>query len=221
MSFLHVKLVNKSFVAAFHSGHSPTPSSDPASQKQAASPTGKQPACKPKLLKKRPAMYIGESFIGSGPNAAHVNIILGPRLGPVGNAWAGALSSPTKGHLPYMVVLQPGVPVKPMTAFINKADLRGETHENMTWGPAQAGLAKGVQESLLDGVIPAYAENDWCVIAAVWVNWTANDADSVFENNYQAAKGAIVAAMAQMPTLATCAAAAKAVSNPFYTPKAG
>ena len=100
-------------------------------------------------------MYIGESFIGSGPNAAHVNIILGPRLGPVGNAWAGALSSPTKGHLPYMVVLQPGVPVKPMTAFINKADLRGEAHENMTWGPAQAGLAKGVQESLLEGVIPA------------------------------------------------------------------
>jgi 5,6,7,8-tetrahydromethanopterin hydro-lyase len=165
-------------------------------------------------------MYIGESFIGSGPNAAHVNIILGPRTGPVGHAWAGALSSPTKGHLPYMVVLQPGVPVKPMTAFINKADLRGETHENMTWGPAQAGLAKGVQESLLEGVIPAYAENDWCVIAAVWVNWTASDADAVFENNYHAAKGAIVAAMAQRPTLAECAEAAKAVSNPFYTPKA-
>jgi 5,6,7,8-tetrahydromethanopterin hydro-lyase len=164
-------------------------------------------------------MYIGESFIGSGPNAAHVNIILGPRNGPVGNAWASALSSPTKGHLPYMVVLQPGVPVKPMTAFINKADLRGEVHENMTWGPAQAGLAKGVQESLLEGVIPAYAENDWCVIAAVWVNWTAMDADAVFENNYQAAKGAIVAAMAQQPSLATCAAAVKAVSNPFYTPK--
>jgi len=26
--------------------------------------------------------------------------------------------------------------------------------------------------------------------------------------------------MAQMPTLATCAEAVKAVSNPFYTPKA-
>ena len=45
-------------------------------------------------------MFIGESFIGSGPNAAHINVMIGPRSGPVGNAWAGALSSPTKGHLP-------------------------------------------------------------------------------------------------------------------------
>lgn len=164
-------------------------------------------------------MFIGESFIGSGPNAAHINVMVGPRSGPVGNAWAGALSSPTKGHLPFMVVLQPGVPVKPMTAFINKADLRGEQHETMTWGPAQAGVAKGVQECLLEGILPAEAENDWCVIAAVWVNWSAHDADEVFANNYAAAKGAVIAAMRQEPSLATITAAAKAVTNPFYTPK--
>lgn len=164
-------------------------------------------------------MHIGESFIGSGPNAAHINVMVGPRTGPVGSAWAGALSSPTKGHLPYMVVLQPGVPVKPMTAFINKADLRGEQHETMTWGPAQAGVAKGVQECLLTGVLPPEAENEWCVIAATWVNWAANDADEVFENNYRAAKGALVAAMAQKPSLAEVRTAASDVRNPFYTPK--
>ena len=164
-------------------------------------------------------LFIGESFIGSGPNAAHINVMVGPRIGPVGQAWVGALSSPTKGHLPYMVVLQPGVPVKPMTAFINKADLRGEQHENMTWGPAQAGVAKGIQECLLDGVLPDEAENDWCVIAAVWVNWSANDADEVFANNYAAAKGAVTAAMRHEPSRAVIEQAAKAVSNPFYTPK--
>lgn len=164
-------------------------------------------------------MLIGESFIGSGPNAAHINVMVGPRTGPVGSAWAGALSSPTKGHLPFMVVLQPGVPVKPATAFINKADLRGDTHETMTWGPAQAGVAKGVQESLLDGVLPPEAENDWCVIAAVWVNWSADDADAVYENNYQAAKRAIAAAVRHEPSLETVRAAAADVRNPFYAPK--
>jgi 5,6,7,8-tetrahydromethanopterin hydro-lyase len=168
---------------------------------------------------KETPMHIGESFIGSGPNAAHINVMIGPRNGPVGSAWAGALSSPTKGHLPYMVVLQPGVPVKPMTAFINKADLRGEQHETMTWGPAQAGVAKGVQECLLEGTLPPESENEWCVIAAVWVNWSAHDADEVFANNYAAAKGAVMAAMRQEPTLATVTAAVQAVSNPFYTPK--
>lgn len=165
-------------------------------------------------------MQIGESFIGSGPNAAHINVMLGPRSGPVGVAWASALSSPTKGHLPYMVVLQPGVPVKPMTAFINKADLRGQEHETMTWGPAQAGVAKGVQECLLEGILPPQAENEWCVIAAVWVNWSANDADAVFANNHQAAKAAVTAAMRQEPQLAEIRAAASQVYNPFYTPKA-
>lgn len=165
-------------------------------------------------------MYIGESFVGQGPNAAHINVMVGPRAGPVGTAWAGALSSPTKGHLPFMVVLQPGVPVKPMTAFINKADLRGDVHESMTWGPAQAGVAKGVQECLLDGTMPPEAENDWCVIAAVWVNWSADDADQVFANNHAAARGAVQAAMRQLPSLAELRTAVSEVRNPFYTPPA-
>jgi len=164
-------------------------------------------------------MFIGESFIGSGPNAAHINIMLGPRTGPVGHAWASALSSPTKGHVPFMVVLQPGVAVKPMTAFINKADLRGEQHETMTWGPAQAGVAKGVQECLFDATLPPEAENNWCVIAAVWVHWSANDADAVFANNHQAAKAAVLAAMQQQPSMQALRQAAGQVSNPFYTPK--
>jgi 5,6,7,8-tetrahydromethanopterin hydro-lyase len=68
-------------------------------------------------------------------------------------------------------------------------------------------------------VLPPEAENDWCVIAAVWVNWSAHDADEVFANNYAAAKGAVTAALKQEPSLATVKAAAAAVSNPFYTPK--
>jgi len=163
-------------------------------------------------------LKVGESFVGSGPNAAHINVMIGSKAGPVGVAFASALSSPTKGHLPYMVVLQPGVPVKPVTAFINKADLRGEAHETMTWGPAQAGLAKGVQECLLDGVLPPEAENEWSVIAAVWVNWTANNADEVFANNYQAAKIAVTNAMNNLPSIEDVRLAALDVKNPFYTP---
>ncbi|MEO6318896.1 MAG: formaldehyde-activating enzyme, partial [Acidimicrobiales bacterium] len=32
-------------------------------------------------------MEIGESFIGSGGEAAHLNTVLGERSGPVGQAW--------------------------------------------------------------------------------------------------------------------------------------
>ncbi len=164
-------------------------------------------------------MMIGESFVGSGANAAHLNVIAGARDGPVGAAWANALSSPTAGHLPFMVVLQPGVPVKPATVFINKAALRGESHERMTWGPAQAGVAKGVQERMLDGTLPAGAADGWCVIVAAWVDWSADDADAVFENNYRAAREAIERAMGNEPTLDAVREAAAHPHNPFYTPE--
>ena len=66
-------------------------------------------------------MQLGEGFAGDGPNAAHVNTMLGPKDGPVGAAWATALATPRAGHTPFVVVVKPNVPVKPMTLFVNKA----------------------------------------------------------------------------------------------------
>jgi 5,6,7,8-tetrahydromethanopterin hydro-lyase len=43
------------------------------------------------------AMEIGESFVGEGADAAHINTVLGPRSGPVGTAWATALATPSAG----------------------------------------------------------------------------------------------------------------------------
>ena len=53
-------------------------------------------------------MLIGESFIGEGAEAAHVNTVLGDRAGPVGTAWATALATPGSGHTPFVTVLRPG-----------------------------------------------------------------------------------------------------------------
>ena len=82
-------------------------------------------------------MQIGESYVGSGANAAHVNTLLGTRTGPVGTAWATALATPTRGHVPFVAVVQPGVAAKPFTLFVNKAEVRGDAHARLTWGPAQ------------------------------------------------------------------------------------
>ena len=59
-------------------------------------------------------MLIGESFIGEGAEAAHVNTIFGERSGPVGAAWATALATPSAGHTPFVAVVVPGLPVAPV-----------------------------------------------------------------------------------------------------------
>jgi 5,6,7,8-tetrahydromethanopterin hydro-lyase len=57
------------------------------------------------------------------------------------------------------------------------------------------------------------------VIVAVWVNPNASNADEVYENNYHAAKGAVIAAMRYEPSLEVVREAAKNPHNPFFTLK--
>jgi 5,6,7,8-tetrahydromethanopterin hydro-lyase len=159
---------------------------------------------------------IGESFAGSGANAAHVNIVLGRRGGPVETAWATALATPRQGHLPFVVVAQPNVAVKPLTLFVNKAELRGELHSTLTWGAAQAGVARGVGEAVADGVVPAAEVDGLLLIAAVWVDWAADDAAAVYEHNARATRDAIEAGARHLPTLEDFLAAAPSPSNPFF-----
>ncbi len=166
-------------------------------------------------------MHIGESLVGDKPNAAHINLYIGPRNGPVGTALATAAAAPRQGYIPFMVVLKANVPVKPITLFAGKADLRGERHENMNWGPAQAGVAEGVAKALLDGVFPPEAADEWCIIAAVWVAWGADDADAVFRNNRQATYEAAVRAMKRTPSVAEVHESLPTAGNSFYTPPAG
>ena len=66
-------------------------------------------------------VLIGESYVGEGAEAAHINTVLGDRDGPVGTAWATALATPRPGHAAFVVILRPNLPVKPLTLFVNKA----------------------------------------------------------------------------------------------------
>jgi 5,6,7,8-tetrahydromethanopterin hydro-lyase len=166
-----------------------------------------------------PTVLIGESFIGDGAEAAHINTVLGHRAGPVGTAWATALASPSAGHTPFVAVLRPGIPVKPLTLFVNKAAIASAEHGTLTWGAAQAGVAGGVADAVADGLISAAAAEDHVLIAAVWVNPAARDADLVYANNRAATKAALHAAVRSLPDLADVLAARAAPSNPYYRPK--
>jgi 5,6,7,8-tetrahydromethanopterin hydro-lyase len=158
----------------------------------------------------------GESFVGTGAEAAHTNIVLGRRGSPVEGAWAGSLAAPRQGHVPFVAVLQPGLPVKPLTLFVNKASIEGELHGILTWGAAQAGLAAGIARAVRDGLIPFGDADDLLCIAAVWVNPRAADEELVFENQREAAYGAIRAAVERRPSVDEVVAAATDPQNPYF-----
>lgn len=162
-------------------------------------------------------VQVGEGFAGSGPDAAHINTVLGPKDGPVGTAWATALATPRAGHVPFVVVLRPNLPVKPMTLFVNKAAVSpdDDRHARLTWGAAQAGVAAGVLDAVRDGVIPPDATETLLLITAVWVDPAATEEESVYENNREATRAALAAGRDGHPTVADVLAAGEP-TNPFF-----
>jgi len=165
------------------------------------------------------SVQIGESFVGEGAEAAHVNTVLGDREGPVGTAWATALATPRQGHIPFVTVLRPSLPVKPLTLFVNKAPVLDDAHANLTWGAAQAGVAGGVADAVADGIISEQAAEDLVLIAAVWVNPNARSAGLVYRNNRAATRNALQAGAQGTPKVADVLAAKDAPYNPFFTPE--
>ncbi|MEU9015466.1 formaldehyde-activating enzyme [Streptomyces sp. NPDC048479] len=161
-------------------------------------------------------MHIGESFVGAGPNAAHINTVLGHRDGPAGTAWATALATPTQGHAPFMVVLRPNLPVKPLTLFVNKATITDDEHGELTWGPAQAGVAAGVADAVAEGVIPVEWADSLVLITAVWVNPQADAPDEVYRNNRKATREALAIGAWGGPTVDAVLAASTRPTNPFF-----
>lgn len=164
-------------------------------------------------------LQIGESFIGEGANAAHVNTVFGHRDGPAGVAWASALATPSEGHVPFVTVLRPSLPVKPLTLFVTKAAPANDAHGLLIWGPAQAGIAAGVADALADGVITKEQADTHVVIAAVWVNPRADDPDTVFANNRISARIALQNGSESLPDTDEVIAARNSPTNPFYTPR--
>jgi 5,6,7,8-tetrahydromethanopterin hydro-lyase len=159
---------------------------------------------------------IGEAFIGTGADAAHINTILGSKGGPVEAAFATALASPRPGHVAFLTVIRPGLPVKPFTLFVNKAELSSPRHSQLTWGAAQAGVASGVLGAVASGVMAREEVDDLLVIAAVWVDPQAAEEAAIYEHNRQATLQALINGAGRLPSLDDLLSVADAPQNPFF-----
>lgn len=146
-------------------------------------------------------MLIGSGTEGSGTSLATVDIVLGDPTSPVATAWTTALATPSNGHSPFVVVAEPGVPVKPFTLFVPKVTNAGFDHDLVTRGAAHAGVAAGVIDAVRTGVIPTDVAQNALLICSVWVDSAATTvhADLIFANNRAATLEALDAAGHEWP----------------------
>jgi len=143
----------------------------------------------------------GESLAGDGSEVAHIEVMLGTRDGPVGQAFAKAKATPSPGHEPLVAILEPNLAVKPTTMIIPTVTIKSMRQASMIYGPAQAAVAKAVVDSVADGTLPKEVLDDLIIIANVFVHPSAVDRKRVYINNYKATRHALRRAVEGRPTI--------------------
>ncbi|UCH31222.1 MAG: 4-hydroxy-tetrahydrodipicolinate synthase [Candidatus Bathyarchaeota archaeon] len=136
-------------------------------------------------------LRVGEALAGSGAEVAHIDLMIGLKAGPVGKAYAQAKANPTPGHEPLVAILEPNVLVKPVTLMVPTVLIKNMRQASLVYGPAQAGVAKAVADSLADDSIPKKLAEDLVIIANVFVHPSAVNRQRVYINNYKAMRHAI------------------------------
>jgi len=164
-------------------------------------------------------LRVGEALAGQGAEVAHIDLVIGKKDGPVGEAFVKAKAAPTPGHEPLLTILEPNLAVKPTTLIVPTVTITSMRQASMVYGPAQTAVAKAVVDSVADGTIPKKAAEDLIIIANVFVHPTAVDRQRVYINNYKAMRHAIRKAIEERPSLEELIENKDRSKHPFkYTP---
>ncbi|MCH7987622.1 MAG: formaldehyde-activating enzyme [Planctomycetes bacterium] len=161
------------------------------------------------------SMHIGEALVGEGNEISHIDLLIGDKDGPVGQAFANALSNQKQGHSNLLAVLAPNLAVKPSTVLITKVTIKGGRQAVQMFGPAQFAVAKAVADSVADGVIPKDQCENLVIVCGVFIHWEAEDNKKIYEYNYEATKMAIASAMKNEPSVEEMLSKKDAAKHPF------
>ncbi|MFW9990354.1 MAG: formaldehyde-activating enzyme, partial [Candidatus Odinarchaeota archaeon] len=160
-------------------------------------------------------LKVGESLVGERAELAHIDLLIGKKDGPVGIAYAQALTNPEEGREGLQVILEPNMQVKPPTIMIPTVRPTSLRHASLTYGPAQAAIAKAVMQCVDDGILPKELIDKLVIIVNVFVHPSASARKRVFINNYKATRNAIRKAIEDVPTIDDGIENAENARHPF------
>ncbi len=148
-----------------------------------------------------PTYLIGESLLGEGNEVAHIDLMIGDKNGPIGQAFANGMTQLSAGHTPVLAVIRPNLPPKPHTLVVPKVTIKNMEDTGKIFGPAQAAVAKAVADSAEEGIFPADKLDSWVIICSVFIHPKATDYRKIYQYNYGATKMALQRALKNYPSL--------------------
>jgi len=141
--------------------------------------------------------FLGSGREGTGAEAVQVDLLCGPKDGPVGDAWAYQLTYPRHGFEALTTILEPNLTIRPSTLIIPTNELQDLRQANMIYGPVQNAVAQAVVDRLAKGIIPEAAMGSHVIFVLAAVNPQALDRHRLHANAFGATCAAIDQAFAE------------------------
>ena len=136
-------------------------------------------------------MKCGSAGAGEGVEAIQIDLVCGPKKGPLGEIWAYQLTYPRHGFEALTTILEPNLTVRPSTLIVSTNELKDLRQANMIYGPVQNAVAKAVVDKLAKRVIPESSMSADVMIAQVAVHPRAINRHTLHRNAYRATLAAI------------------------------
>jgi 4-hydroxy-tetrahydrodipicolinate synthase len=160
-----------------------------------------------------PTMAVGEGFAGPPlQETAHIDLLVGPRDGPVGRAIDRALAESVRKEGLGIIV------ERPRTLIVPTITIRGARARRL-FEAAGRGVALAIERSVDDGFLPRELLGELTLIVNAFVHSAAAIERRVELNNYKATRHALRKALEGRPTVDALIAERTAARHPFrYAP---
>jgi 5,6,7,8-tetrahydromethanopterin hydro-lyase len=133
--------------------------------------------------------------LGQGStDTVSVGIAAGPKTGSLGSAFVKLLTTPKIGHEALTVILEPNLPVRPISMMFPVQQIESMRQASLFYGPVQAGAAQAVAEMLAAGKVPEASVSDDVVIMSLDVDLNARERRTIRSET----KDAVLLALGQI-----------------------
>jgi 5,6,7,8-tetrahydromethanopterin hydro-lyase len=136
-------------------------------------------------------LALGSGVAGEELNRVQIDLVAGPKAGPLGDAYALQLTYPLHGREALTTILEPALTVRPATLILPALPQKNLRQANMIYGPTQLAVARAIADALADGTISAEAAEKDVMIALATLHPKALDRHDLYLAAYQAAVEAV------------------------------
>jgi 4-hydroxy-tetrahydrodipicolinate synthase len=148
---------------------------------------------------RRNSILLGSATAGEDPEKVGIDLIVGLKKGPIGEAYARQLTHPRHGYEALTTIAEPNLTVKPSTLIVPTIELMNLRQASMVYGPTQAAVAKAILDNVEQEIIPAQALDTEVMIAKATIHPRSLNRHQLYANVYGATDMALKTAYRNRP----------------------